>query len=111
MDSKIKVKGERLKLKGLALCATLLVLLASCKTNNWAEWKVQNELWLENNKNQPGVVVTESGLQYKIIADPTPQDAQPNTTSTIRCDYSVRLINGYVLETYPNASISLSSTC
>ena len=71
-------------------------------------WKAQNELWLENNKNQPGVQVTASGLQYKIIADPTPQDARPNSTSTIVCDYTVKLINGYQVDG-GTASLTLSS--
>lgn len=84
--------------------------LFSCKTNEWADWKVRNEMWLANNKNQPGVLVSSTGLQYKIIADPTPQDARPNTTSTIFCDYTLELINGYVIERANNASISLSNT-
>ena len=65
MDSKIKAFA--------ILSFTILALFFSgCKENNWAEWKVQNEMWLEHNKTQPGVKVTSSGLQYKIIADPTP---------------------------------------
>ena len=86
------------------------LLLAGCKQNNWADWKVQNEIWLENNKHQAGVKTTDSGLQYKIVADPTPQDACPNATSTIVCDYSVRLINGYIVESAKSVAISLSNT-
>ena len=111
MDSKIKVKGERLKVKGIAFLAIIFAgLLTGCKENNWLDWKAQNEVWLEQNKTQPGVMTTSSGLQYKIIADPTPQDAQPNSTSTIVCDYSVRLINGYVVDSNNSIAISLSST-
>ena len=73
------------------------------------DWKTQNEMWLENNKNQPGVVVTSTGLQYKIIADPTPQDARPGSNSSIVCDYSVKLINGYVVDANNSVSLSLSS--
>lgn len=107
MDSKIKAKGYKLKVIVFALAA---LSLAACKENKWADWKVQNEIWLENNKSQPGVVVTSSGLQYKVIADPTPQDARPNLTSTIVCDYTVRLINGYVVEDNHSVAIDLSST-
>lgn len=79
-----------------ALCA---LLFPSCKENKWMDWKVQNEVWLEQNqKNDPAVKVTPSGLQYKIIADPTPNDARPNSTSTVTCDYTVRLINGYQVD-------------
>jgi len=105
----MKVKGERLKVKGLFTVLVLMALLTGCKENKWIDWKTQNEIWLENNKTQPGVVVTSSGLQYKIIADPTPQDAQPNTTSTIVCDYTLKLINGYTVDSYNGAALSLSS--
>ena len=108
MDSKIKLKVESLKLIIPALCA-LLFLAPSCKTNDWADWKVQNEVWLQNNKNQPGVQVSSTGLQYRIIADPTPQDAKPNTTSTVLCDYTLKLINGYIIESNNNVALSLTS--
>ena len=82
--------------------------LAGCKENKWMDWKVQNEAWLQQNKRNEGVKVTSSGLQYKIIADPTPSDACPNSTSTVVCDYTVRLINGYQVDG-GHATLSLSS--
>lgn len=94
----------------LFLIPCSMLLLASCKENKWAEWKVQNEMWLEHNKTQPGVKVTSSGLQYKVVADPTPQDARPNTTSTIVCDYTVKLINGYRVDGGNSVRLDLSST-
>ena len=106
MDSQIKLKVESLKLIFFALVA--LFFLPGCKTNNWADWKVQNELWLENNKSQPGVQVSSTGLQYRIIADPTPHDARPNLTSTVRCDYTLKLINGNIIESNNNVSLSLT---
>ena len=82
-------------MKRILLYLTLCLALTACKENNWMDWKVQNELWLEQNlKNDPSVRVTASGLQYKIIADPTPSDARPNKTSYVTCDYTLRLING-----------------
>ena len=94
MDCQIKLKVESLKWIVIALIA--LVLLPSCKTNNWADWKTQNEIWLANNKLQPGVETSPSGLQYKIIKDPLKDtgEATPNPTGIIECDYSLRLING-----------------
>ena len=91
MDNKIKT----FTIWAFTICS---FILSGCTQNNWADWKVQNELWLANNLKQEGVQVTESGLQYKIIADPTPKDARPNTTSTIVCDYRVKLINGCIVE-------------
>lgn len=98
--------------KKYLIYSVLFVLLAftGCKRNDWADWKVQNEIWLQNNATQPGVRVTSSGLQYKVIADPTPQDAIVNQTSTIQCDYTVRLINGCIIESNTGAAIPLSST-
>lgn len=96
-------------MKRILLYITLCLALTACKENNWMDWKVQNELWLEQNlKNDPSIRVTASGLQYKIIADPTPSDARPNKTSTVICDYKLRLINGNVIENYTGRQISLS---
>lgn len=86
-------------MKRILLYLTLCLALTACKENNWMDWKVQNELWLEQNlKNDPSIRVTASGLQYKIIADPTPSDARPNKTSYVTCDYTLRLINGNKVE-------------
>ena len=103
MDSKIK----KLTIFAFTICS---LFLTSCKENNWADWKVQNELWLENNKTQPGVQVSSTGLQYRIIADPTPQDARPNSNSTIVCDYKLKLINGNQIDAGNNVALSLSNT-
>lgn len=110
MDRKIKVKGERLKVKGILVFSILSLLLCpSCKENKWAEWKVQNEMWLAQNLQQDSVHKTSTGLQYRIIADPTPQDARPNSSSTIICDYTVKLINGYQVDGGNSVSLSLGN--
>ena len=98
MDSKIKI------------FTLLLIALAlfGCKENKWMDWKVQNEVWLEQNLQDPDVKVTSSGLQYIILADPTPSDAKPSRTSTVTCDYTLRLINGNKLEG-GHATFSLSN--
>ena len=59
---------------------------------------------------EAGVVKTSSGLLYKIIADPTPNDAQPNYNSYVTCDYSVKLINGYQVDGGTHISFSLTNT-
>ena len=91
------------------LCLCSLFFIPSCKENKWIDWKVENEMWLEQNlKNDPTIQTTSSGLQYKIIADPTPNDARPNSTSTVVCDYTVKLINGYQVDG-GKASLALSN--
>lgn len=77
------------------LCA---VALTACKQDNWLDWKAQNQLWLEQNKTKPGVEVSSTGLQYRIIADPNPTDAKPSTGSLVYCDYTGQLINGAQFE-------------
>lgn len=101
MDSKISI-----------LFLGILFCLTGCQENNWMDWKAQNELWLENNKNQPGVVTSSSGLQYKIVADPLAGygEATPNRTSTIVCDYTVRLINGYKVDGGNSVALKLGNT-
>ena len=55
-------------------------LLVGCKENQWLDWKAQNDLWLEQNiavhQGDPNFHVLSDGLQYRIIADPTPDDTQ-----------------------------------
>lgn len=70
------------------------LLLASCTENNWMDWKVQNDLWLAQNAQKEGVETTPTGLQYKIIADPTPQDTRPDNGKTVVVDYTGTLVNG-----------------
>ena len=80
MDSQIKLKVESLKLKGfVSILLIFCAFLSSCKTNNWADWKTQNELWLLDNAKKDNVVTTSTGLQYKIISDPMAPygDAKP----------------------------------
>jgi len=109
MDSKIK----SFTIWSFTICSFILSLsLTGCKQNKWIDWKTQNDMWLEWNKTQPGVVETSSGLQYKIIADPGAKngEARPNQTSTIVCDYEAKLINGYTVSAANGVSMSLAQT-
>ena len=116
MDSQIKLKVESLKLKEalsvLCMLSALAVCLPSCKENKWMDWKTQNEVWLENNRQQPDVCISSTGLQYKIVSDPGAKngEARPNSTSTIVCDYSVKLINDYVVSSGKGVSLYLPNT-
>lgn len=69
--------------------------LFSCKKDNWTDWKLQNEMWLEANAKKEGVVTTPSGLQYKILYQGNVNDTKPDDASTIICSYTGTLINGY----------------
>ncbi len=83
----------------LLIFILLAGLLAGCTENQWLDWKVQNDLWLEqniiNHEGDSSFFVLSDGLQYRVIADPVPWEAQPNASSTVVCDYTGKLINGY----------------
>lgn len=72
----------------------LAFLLGSCKQDNWLDWKVQNELWMEQNAKKDGIHITESGLQYEILYEGITSDTRPNTGATVVVDYKGTLING-----------------
>jgi FKBP-type peptidyl-prolyl cis-trans isomerase FklB len=58
--------------------------------------KEEGLAWLEENKNNPGVIETESGLQYKVIEEGTGKS--PAITDRVKCHYEGRLIDGTVFD-------------
>ncbi|MCP5003614.1 MAG: FKBP-type peptidyl-prolyl cis-trans isomerase [Planctomycetes bacterium] len=50
------------------------------------------QAFLETNKNKAGVKVTESGLQYKVLADG--EGANPEATDRVKVHYKGTLISG-----------------
>ena len=110
MDSKIKLKVKSLKWIVISLIA--ITFLPGCKQDEWTDWRLQNDIWLAHNKAQDSVRTTSTGLQYKIIADPLAEnnDAKPKPNSTVVCDYTLRLINGTIIESRKEQPIYLAST-
>ena len=53
--------------------------------------------YLENNSKMQGVVVTESGLQYKVVESGSEQ-GHPKATDTVRVHYTGRFIDGGVFD-------------
>ncbi|NCC63647.1 MAG: FKBP-type peptidyl-prolyl cis-trans isomerase, partial [Spirochaetia bacterium] len=54
------------------------------------------EAFLENNKLNDGIVVTDSGLQYQIL---TPADGpKPTMESTVEVNYQLQLMDGSVVD-------------
>lgn len=76
----------------LLLC---VVALNSCHQNDWIDWKVQNELWLANNKLKEGVITTPTGLQYKCIFPGHTSSARPDDAKAVTIKYSGKLINDF----------------
>ena len=76
----------------------LAALVCGCKQENWLDWKLQNELWLINNANQPGVVTTPTGLQYKCIEKGWDKSTRPDDAKIVVIDYEGKLINDYMFD-------------
>jgi FKBP-type peptidyl-prolyl cis-trans isomerase len=63
---------------------------------NTKKVKDEGTAFLEQNKTQPGVKTTASGLQYKIITEGTGKTPEP--TSSVTVHYTGKLINGFVFD-------------
>ncbi|MDR0307584.1 MAG: FKBP-type peptidyl-prolyl cis-trans isomerase [Chitinispirillales bacterium] len=60
------------------------------------ENKLEGENFLKANKQQPGVIETESGLQYQIITEGS--GAVPTANDKVKVHYHGTLINGTVFD-------------
>lgn len=76
----------------------LSIILPACKEDVYMDWKLKNEVWLENNKAQPGIITTPSGLQYKVLYEGWKFNRQPSINSIIRVNYKGSLIDGSVFD-------------
>lgn len=59
-------------------------------------YKKQNEEWLTQNKTQPGVQTTASGLQYKVLSMGTGE--KPKATDKVTVKYEGKMIDGTVFD-------------
>lgn len=82
--------------KYLLLITSALLLLSSCHEDEFGDWAVLNDQWMENHRNDEGFTVTESGLAYKVIHQGYLR--YPNNSSVIRVSYTGKLIDGTVFD-------------
>lgn len=91
-------------------CLLLIaILVCGCKQENWADWKVQNELWLANNAKQEGVITTPTGLQYKCIEKGWEKSPRPDDAKIVTIDYTGQLINDYIFDSADGAVMQVSA--
>ncbi len=58
----------------------------------------ENQAFLENNKKNPSVVTTNSGLQYEVIKEGTQGTAKPKATDKVKVNYKGTLLDGTVFD-------------
>lgn len=85
----LKIKQE----EGMPIVQAYMQRVASEKAEHV---KVANELYLENNKKEAGVVTTASGLQYKVVT--TGKGKMPKATDNVTVHYVGKLIDGTVFD-------------
>lgn len=59
-------------------------------------YKLNNEAFLTSNKDDDGVLTTDSGLQYKVVEQGT--GATPTAADTVTVHYTGKLIDGFVFD-------------
>jgi FKBP-type peptidyl-prolyl cis-trans isomerase len=83
----------------LLIALLSIVALSSCHTNDWMDWKHQNEIWLLKNKQKDSVEITPTGLQYKCIEKgEIHSSAHVDDAKIVSVKYTGRLINGYIFD-------------
>lgn len=56
----------------------------------------QGEMFLKMNKERPGVITTQSGLQYQVLK--AGKGRRPKGTDKVRCHYEGRLVDGTLFD-------------
>ncbi len=92
---------------------SIVLLFTACeKSDNYIDWKVLNQDWYAQHKNDPGFTVTESGLCYKRVF-PTqganPADRMPNASDIVTVNYTGTFIDGLEFDKAENAMLHLPS--
>jgi len=87
----------------------LIISFSACKEDNYIDWKVKNELWLEKNKTQPGIITTASGLQYKLLDEGRLSDRKPSKYSNVSVKYTGTLIDGTVFQATATNYLNIQS--
>ncbi len=85
------------KFKLLILLLASVVVFSACEEDEYGDWKTLNNNWLENHKNDPGFIQTESGLCYRIIHQGYMRF--PNSNSVVKANYTGKLIDGSTFDT------------
>jgi len=81
----------------LRYASDVLITFSEARMAEMAERnRSQGNAFLEKNRNQPGVVSTDSGLQYQILRPGS--GPQPQASSQVRVNYEGKLLDGTVFD-------------
>lgn len=95
-------------LQAMGIAAIVLLFTACEKSDNYIDWKVMNQDWYEQHKNDPGFTITESGLCYKLIGPlANPADRMPNRNDIVVVNYTGKFIDGTEFDKGTNVSMPL----
>ena len=93
----------------LTLLFVLMVAAPMARAADDALSLAANAAWLAANTAKPGTVTRPSGLQYRILRSGTGK--RPTGDDLLRVSYTVRMINGAVVDsTNPALPVTLSQT-
>ena len=67
--------------------------------------KVMGEHYLRENKEKPGVQVSVSGLQYRVLKEGTGR--QPGVHDRVKCNYEGRLTDGTIFDTTYKSNVNV----
>jgi len=89
---------------------TTLFFASACKEDVAADWKIINEQWWNNHKNDSGFITDSiTGLMYKIHYKGWEYNPKPNLTNAVNVTYVGKLVDGYQFDA-GTVDLLLSST-
>ena len=91
-----KMKGDSTLLNEQQCNQVVMNYIEKAKAEKSAEAKKQGRAFLAENKLKPGVVTTNSGLQYLVLKEGT--GPKPSATDKVQCAYEGRLLDGTVFD-------------
>lgn len=92
---------EQMKTTLMAFQKQMMAKASVAYEKSAKENQVKGKAFLEENKKKPGVVMTASGLQYKVIKEG--KGAKPTVNDVVTVDYTGTTIDGTVFDSTEQA--------
>jgi len=89
-------KASQLKMTPDEAQAYIQTYVTMAQTKEADKAKAKEDAFLASNKTKPGVITTESGLQYRVITEGTGEN--PKAESTVIVHYTGKLLDGTVFD-------------